>query len=218
MRKLAIVITVLIIWCSVANGGGRELNTGHWPSNTAPVALVDPDGNYAGISNIIGNFGLFTVAIDFPHYKIHKGDHYVAQKSATLGSGAKIQILINTPAAPTRLHFITPHTSSGESFFEIWKDTTVSNLGIPMTIYNRDNSLSDGSGVAIYNAPTIINAGDNQEGFGGHLGAGQTKGGESFGQNEIILDTDTLYLINTVSEAASNHVTVITDFYIVGGN
>lgn len=220
MRRsiLIFVVFCLLLMGTVlfAHAGGRDSSTGIWPTNTQPVALVDPDGNYAGISNQGAN-GLLTVSVDYPHHEIHEGNHYLVVRNDTLGSGAKIQMIINTPDTGF-VHFLCLHRSSGEANIELWRSPTVSALGTALTVSNNNDLFGDNSGVEFTHTPTISNAGTPLPGHYDHFGQGQTTGGASRGDSEVVLRQSTLYLINATSEAASNDVTVKGSFYIDSGD
>lgn len=221
MRKpILIFIAFCLLLMGVvvsADAGGRETDTGRWPYDTIPVALVDPDGRFVGISDQ-GNNGLLTVSVDYAHHEIHEGNHYVTMMTDSLGIGGTLQMLINTPSGTDRVHFLCIHSSTGEGSIDVYRSPTVSSLGTVVIPSNSDDSVGDNSGVEMHHTPTITNAGTLLPGWGDHFGAGQTKGGESREVSEVIFRPGTLYLINGVSLASSNRFTMKGVFYVDSGD
>ena len=103
--------------------------------------------------------------------------------------------------------------SSGEANYQVYTGTIVSALGTAMEETNRDMLSQNGTEVVMTHTPTITDIGDEYEGFTEHFGAGHKIGGASWSDHEIMLPPSALVFINTVSEAADNHVNVSPDWY-----
>lgn len=157
--------------------------------------------------------GFHNVVTTYMHHEIHQCASYASERNATLGAGATIQLLINTSDSDYHMHMLPLVRSSGEANVEIWEGTTVSNPGTGLSEDNRNRACT---GTPIYEAthtPTVTSLGTRLDGFTQHFGSGNQGAGESWGSHEIILAPNTLYLINTTSEASSNDVTITIDSY-----
>ena len=225
MKKVLIALTVLCAFVLGVAGNSHAQP----PSGSVPAIIVDHGGNYGRVTsgninttvadaegdhaNVTSSGGLVVVGVEYAHHEIHEGVHYTSSRNATLASGAKMLLLFNTPALPTRVHMLVEFRSSGEMNMRIWNGVTVSSVGTAMEESNRDMASANIAGVIVTHTPTITDIGDEEEGFARHIGAGQTVGGEEMASNEILLPPSSLVLINGTSEAANNDVTGVADWY-----
>ncbi|MFA5584609.1 MAG: hypothetical protein WDA09_10385 [Bacteriovoracaceae bacterium] len=101
--------------------------------------------------------------------------------------------------------------STGEANIEIYEDPTITDNGTEQTPVNRNRKSTNTAGLDVFLTPTASDNGNllMQE----HFGAGQFGGGEVRGANEFVLKDTKKYLIVVTSEAASNDVTVVLDWY-----
>lgn len=155
-----------------------------------------------------------SISTDYEHSETHNGNTFTSVRNATLSTGQKIILLVNTTGA-TWPHLVVDVRGSGEGYVQVWEGTTVSAVGTAMeeTNHNRTTLEKKSATVEITHTPTLTSAGDHLNGLDLHFGNGQNMGGESRGAVEIVLETDTLYLINTVSEANSNDTTTRLRWY-----
>lgn len=154
-----------------------------------------------------------SIAIDKAHREIHEGHSYCSSFNATLASGAATTFLVNTPAGNIVGHLIMSLRSSGESNIKVYEGATVSALGTVMQETQHNRNSSRAALIEITRAPTVTSLGTVLDGFEFHVGAGQTRGGEARGISELVMKPSTLYIINGISEASSNDVTLSIDWY-----
>ena len=158
------------------------------------------------------------IAVSYPHHELHKCLSFTSViNNSSLASGAKLQLLLNTPASTPNnaknIHMVIIARCSSEGRYEIWKNPTVTDIGTAMREENRNQRCTNSAGMEVTHTPTITNAGEHLGGFDMHFGSGQVAGGEARGLTEINLDNNTLYLINGVSESANNDFTIEPDWY-----
>ena len=113
--------------------------------------------------------------------------------------------------------------SSGEANICIWEGRTWdTNTGTRHPVYNRNRNsantttlLEDSNGT--FTAGNVNLNPDNPTSgtciYDEHFGSGQSRGGATTGRNEFILKQNTTYAITITSEAASNDVELILDWY-----
>lgn len=152
------------------------------------------------------------VVTDYAHHEIHEGNSFSSSLNKTLNNGQTIKFIVNTPAGDFIDHLIVELTSSGESYYEVYEGTTVSSLGGAMEETNHNFNSSNIAGTSITNGPAITSAGTRKNGMTTHIGNGQTTGGIGR-RKEVLLKPSTLYLINAVSEANTNDVTLVLEWY-----
>lgn len=158
------------------------------------------------------------ITVDYAHHEIHEGNHYVAFHNSTLGNNAKYQLLINTPIASTgkSIHLVIGTRGSAESNIVFREGTTVSNVGSAHSLVNRNRNSSNTAGTIITLAPTITGLGNVL--MESHFGSGPQVGGEDRGMNEWNLLPGTFYLVNAISEGASNDLSIVLDWYEDNGD
>lgn len=170
---------------------------------------------FAGCSNLAVNnfpedeYGSIII-IAHQHAKIHSGEYWFFTNQTTLGLGATRDILIK-PTCPIDTHFLITIRSTGEANFFLYENTTVSNNGTLLQIRNRNRNYNDTNGVKLYRTPTVTTLGYSIEQV--HFGNGQNTGGSIEGLNEIELNCNYNYLLRITSEAASNDIWYLLDWY-----
>ncbi len=153
------------------------------------------------------------ITVDYAHHEIHEGTHFVAFHNAPLGNGGTYQLLINTPAASTGkdIHLIIETRGSAESNIVFREGTVVSDVGSAMSEVNRNRTSLNIAGTIITLAPTITSLGEVLMEL--HFGSGPQMGGDDRSENEWNLAPGTLYLVNATSEAGSNDLSILIDWY-----
>ncbi len=146
--------------------------------------------------------------LSFAHHEIHEGDAYQAHKEGTQNNSGVIQFMIQTPDTNKEFHILTPHRSSGESNFKILEGITYTSGGVAFVPVNKNRNSANTSDceaclVGATGADPIVYS-DGENIWEEHLGSGQTRGGESRENEEIILKRNTIYLFEFESESASN--------------
>lgn len=185
------------------------------PATTMPVQLFDADGDAAKVTSRGAQLG---VTADYAHHELHEGNSYSSTFNATLASGAATTFLMNTPSGTVRGHLVISLRSSGESNVKVYEGSTVSALGTAMQETNHRRDSGNIASIVVTRAPTVTGLGSNLEGFEFHVGASQTRGGEARGISELVMKPSTLYIINGVSEASNNDVTLSLDWYEDSGD
>lgn len=174
---------------------------------------------YAGIAdagpkvNRAGKLADRIISIDYGHHKLHDGDSFCVANTVTLASGAKALVLINTPD-DIDVHLLISTRATAEGFMEIYEDTVVSALGTALEANNHNRQFPDDFLTEWTKTPTFTVVGTLLPGLTEHFGSGQTTGERLRGVRELVLKRDTLYLVNTISQAANNEVTSSWDYYL----
>ena len=154
------------------------------------------------------------ITMPFAQYQNWMGQQYTAFHNAPLGNGGEYQLLINSPSLSethraTRMLVLMRGTA--ESHISIYKNTIVSALGSSKVAVNHNNQSPNISKTLITMNPTITDLGDvihtTQFGSGPHIG------GVERGIHEFTLSPNTLYLVNCISDAATNHLSILIDWY-----
>lgn len=157
------------------------------------------------------------ITADYAHHETHSGNHYQTSIMNTLGSGAFVNTIINTPAANFD-HMLLRMDAQGETLIQFYRSPTCSSLGTAQTVSNMNDVSSNTAGTEISLNPTCSAEGTLIPGWSQRLGSGQQTGGESRAANEHILKQSTLYGVRITSLAANNDIDHIYDFYEDSGD
>lgn len=180
--------------------------------NTA-VYLTDENGV---ISQMLGDtlYPGAPIMIDIDHHEVHCGDSYSATRAVDLGNGASDTIIINVPNNATkRYHLVADVNTELEAELNIYEGATTGADGTAITNYNRDRNSANTSTLAITHTPTNPSGGTLI--YTSHWGSGRTFGGETRGQQEIILKNNTKYrFVITNSTANNNYISWRFSHYI----
>lgn len=150
--------------------------------------------------------------IDAPHTEIHNGRFFLYSGQVTLNNAATKKFLITVPNSAVFTHMIPAKVrATGEANIAIYEGPTVSNEGTPVTMLNRNRNSSNVNATLLKEDPTADPNGTLI--YVEHFGSGQKSQGESRGESEFILKTNTKYLIIITSEAASNDISFLIDWY-----
>jgi len=153
------------------------------------------------------------ISTDYSHHENHGGNMYSSSFNATLASSATMEVLIVTADSDDLAHMVIETRSSGEANMSVFEGTTVSGAGTALEETNHNRSSSNTAGTVITHTPTITGDGTELKGLARHFGSGQQTGGEVRAQDEIVLASDTIYLIRVTSEAAANDITTMLTWY-----
>lgn len=151
--------------------------------------------------------------VDYEHHEIHSGRSFIFATSTDIAASGQIDILIDTNSSSSRWsHMIIELTAERETEFYLYEDCLASASGTAQTQFNRDRNSSNTSNILVYDTPTISSVGTLLEME--TLGSGRNIGGETRGNEEIILKADTSYLIRIKNTSASTGwVTSKLDYY-----
>jgi len=149
--------------------------------------------------------------IEHTHEEIHEGKHFVTTYAAVKNNAETIVLLLTTPDNTAVAHLLTKLRSSGEANFVLSENPTVSNVGTALTEINRNRNSANTAGVVVTHTPTTSDAGTVI--YTEHQGSGQQRGADVRGDNEFVLKQNEQYLLTITSEAASNDLSVILDWY-----
>ena len=133
--------------------------------------------------------------ISYTHKEIHDGTHYHYRcYEALLKQGVR-DFLIITPNSDKLAHMTIGITNSaGVVEIDLREAATYSATGVLANSRNRNRTFPDNNTTLIYDSPTITGIGNSLQ--CSSLGAGKNKpGGESRDSEEIVLDSDTVYLL-----------------------
>jgi hypothetical protein len=160
------------------------------------------------------------IMIDVDHHEVHCGDSYMATRAVDLGNGAAdtlIMVVPNETGTPRKLYHLVANVDTElEAQFDIYEGSTTAADGTGVTWYNRDRNSINTTSLALTHTPTTPTGGTLI--FTEHWGSGRTAGGESRGQQEIILKNNTKYrLVITNSTANNNYISWKLQHYIHPG-
>lgn len=179
--------------------------------NTQPLPV-----QFRGTEYVSGISGVDAITeaqytLDYVHHEAHAGSYYGYCENVNLGNAAVRDILISVPDTNRWPHLLWKVRSSGEANLTIYEGATTSNDGTGVTEINHNRNSTNTSLTQIFFTPTLTATGAVicLE----HFGAGQNAGGESRGEQELILKQNTKYLFRIVSEAADNDISTMFGWY-----
>ncbi len=162
------------------------------------------------------------VLIDVDHHEIHCGDSFMATRTVDLGNGAIDTTIITVPNEPgtgqtqKKYHMVMNISVEVEASIELYEGATTDADGTTIPQYNRDRNSAFVTGLVITHTPTTPAGGTLIQAK--QLGSGKSSGGESRGQNEIILKNNTKYrLVVTNATTKNNYVSYELNHYIHPG-
>ena len=157
------------------------------------------------------------ITVSYPHHETHEGNHYQTSIQNTLGSGAFVNTIMNTPAA-NFTHMLLRLDAQGETLVQFYRSPTCSSLGTGQTASNMNDISTNTAGTEISLNPTCSAEGTLIAGWTQKLGSGQQTGGETRAANEHILQQSKIYMVRITSLAANNDIDQIHDFYEDSGD
>ncbi len=170
--------------------------------------------NLAKIDTIAGTL----VQIPLEHHRVHEGSFYtVSGRTAELGSGDSIDLILAVPNTATRMHTVGGFSCATAGYAEFWEDATALLAGATLTPYNNDRNSSNASTMTIYSEPASITLVTASKIQADQIGGGQQNrfGAEQRDDTEWILKQGSSYLARYVSQAANNSVSFQIEYYEV---
>ena len=168
--------------------------------------------------------------IDYAHHEIHGGSSYFIDTYDTdLDTGDTLAICFKTPDTKKWLHMIASVETSGSIEYSIYEGATITaDDGTDITIWNRNRNSSNTSGIlTIESSPeageaTLITAGTGITAGGDTIkqvimGSGSNpataRGGTSRGEEEFILEQNTIYAFIVIGQADNIRITISLSWY-----
>lgn len=153
--------------------------------------------------------GVAVIATDHRH--LHDGTSFHASGQTTKNNGQTYVLHLITPSSG-EVHLVWQVRASGEANVKFYETPTKTNNGTTLatSVVNRNRGSSTATTLALYHTPTTSNVGTllTQQ----HFGSGRTPG-VARGASEWELKASTSYLLILTSEAASNDISWMLDWY-----
>lgn len=171
------------------------------------IMIWDKDRvTFARIDGVTGTLQ----AIEFEHHEIHDGDHFFYSDCIALASSATQDYMLTVPNDNVRKHFTFGVTGSGSitiAFFEGTDKTGTT----AQTIYNNDRDSTTTPGLTVHKGTS----GGSTDGTDIHpdCGGANKQTGVIERQKEIILKTNTKYIMRITSGSANNNIATHFDWY-----
>jgi len=155
------------------------------------------------------------VSIRTVHHQIHEGESFSSNDVTTnVQMAAPKRYLLITPDTDTRAHFVFRIGTEPGAKIELFEDTTVSNNGSVLPIFNNNRNSANANELLIYEDPTVTGDGtcifveqDGTTTAGGKIGADISH------DDEIILKQNTIYQIKITVLANGTDVSTHMDWY-----
>jgi hypothetical protein len=136
------------------------------------------------------------------HAKVHDGSLVSVSGEATLQIAETYEMLIQTGDEPLHIHWAG--SALDDTDFQFYEGTTFSAAGTTLTPVNHNRIAPQVFNHTVTHTPTLT--ADGTELFEHHMSAGFKIGGSMEGVTEMILATQTTYLLRWTSNANSNVV------------
>jgi len=152
--------------------------------------------------------------IDQAHHEIHEGDYWFADDiSESLGSAAIKYWLLVTPNDTTRLHSLPVIVGTGEIEIQVYEGATVATNGTELPLLNRDRNSTATTAYKFYKDPTtpVITGCPIVRNI--RVGSGKNAIGDSRSDAELILKSNSKYLIKVTSRATGTFVSMHINGY-----
>ena len=177
------------------------------------------DGQVTMQNNAIDAFddvGGAIVTIDFVHHEIHEGDHFITAGAFSLGSTDTALVVLDVADTTKRTHLIYTLNTVASTTIDLFEGGDYARAPDAITAYNSDRDSSTESVrdtlFVIHNDSTLVDR-YNTLMFTYEVGAGQKTTGELGRGQELILASDSTYFWRITSNAASNIVGYILEWY-----
>jgi hypothetical protein len=151
------------------------------------------------------------ITIGPAHHEIHEGKHFYVKGFVDLINQDSLLFLFIVRGVPAHVFFIIK-PQDGEGIITLYEGSTYSDSGDLCTSFNRDRGSANVATVTCTTDPTITDYGTAI--YPAMVGSGKTFGGEIRGENEIIGDTITTYLLVLDNNTTSgNVIDYLVDWY-----
>lgn len=156
------------------------------------------------------------VTVTNEHHHIHEGEAYLVVYSALKNNAETFEIRFQTADSPIWEHMVISIVSALAATIEIWKATTKTDVSNNrLTPFNHNQNYPDNSTLIVCHTPGGSQAGDAwiTEYIGSASANGKGDGGGVSSRPEIILKSNTAYLLRVTSRANANAITAYLDYY-----
>ena len=165
-----------------------------------------------------------TKTVDYPHHEVHDGRAFVVTDVSELGDGGIRRIRFQTPDTTRWSHMIPTITTGLAAQAWLYEATTLQHVvANVLTPRNRNRNSTNVSGMTICHTPLGNSSSSSGEAVEVILatqawgtpgkGASPGFGGSARGSAEWVLKQNTAYLVEVISAAASNAVSIELDWY-----
>lgn len=180
----------------------------HYDKETKSWSLIVRGGE--------GDEGLLPV-IDLAHMEIHEGNHYCYVSAQDVGGSTTISFVIvvpDTPYVPNLEFFVSGELEYGLDIYEGASPQADGTAVTSPAIVNRNRNMPDVNGMKIYSGPTLGTGSKGTLIQRFHAGSGRLQGGDTRGDNELVLRRNTKYWIDLINATANNNwISWIADWY-----
>jgi len=153
--------------------------------------------------------------MDYAHHEVHAGTHYFYDDTHLLTKNTGIVHLIKTPDTNRSAHFLMAvGATGGQTLVEVFEGPTVSNVGTPEPVFNRNRNFPDNNTTLLYETPTYSASGVRIGRATYGTRDKKSAGGGDRGESEIVLKRNTLYLITILElNVAATVINITFDWY-----
>lgn len=203
---------------NVTNGNNlkisiEELESGISVNNKTQLrtTLFDSGGVEAHVDNVSGTLQ----TIDFVHHEIHEGNHYFVANWIELDATNTFEFVYQTPSSTTRSHSIVSIMSTGQVEVDAFEDTIAGVDGTQVIPFNSERDSTNTSEAIIRTDPTITSDGNFlwSMSLGSGTNPANTAGAGVSRDNELVLKTNTKYLVRFTSNTNGNRINYRFDWY-----
>lgn len=158
------------------------------------------------------------VHIDFPHKKVHEGNFYtLSHIFSTVANNSSAEIIMQL-GSTYQNHSVFDASAGGDAEFYIFESPTLNSSGSSLSAINNNRASANTADASYFYTPNVSDAGTQLYGTfiagGGFFGAGGSDGGPVRAGTEMILKTDTTYLIRVVNTSGgAQDISIAVGFY-----
>jgi len=152
--------------------------------------------------------------IESEHGTVHDGKHFYINSYETLNNGQSLILALTTPSTK-KIHFVYEVSSTAETTIEFYEGADISG-GTTVTPINNNRNSNITSSVTVVKNPTVNSYGEKI----GEIKYGSTGtpvipdvGGGFSRDNEVILKTNTTYIVKITSGTDGNIINYIGSWY-----
>jgi len=160
------------------------------------------------------------ITIDYAHHEIHSGSHFKAgYQDASMAAGDTISLIFVTPNTAKWAHFTLTSQSTGEAIIQLFSAATSSDSGTGVTVWNRNQNSLTANTTLVGHTPTIgtpiatARGTKMVEKWIGSTGFKEQTGGDTRGNSEFILKTNTKYLVYGIAVGDAIKIAIGGDWY-----
>lgn len=168
------------------------------------------------IKNPVDSSADAVVCIEYEHHEIHEGSHYFLRSFFTLTStDDDLDFAVITPDTEKQTHLLFSVDGTGQTELYMYEDSDFDSDGTPVIARNSDRNSSNTSGMIITTEPTINSIGTliSSQNIGIAVTPAKTSGGTINRDDEIILKSNTKYIIRMVTKSDANIISYRASWY-----